>query len=295
MTDDVLELRRIRYNKFIAPMLGEYTRRFSVLDVGAGVDGFNGLETARRFDAAVVMIEQDPQFTVEPGSSVCVLKRHFTVEDLERLSTCEHFDVVLALNILHHFGSEWERAASAILNFGDVVLFQTPDPNTGACGEEWLLAIKLWLEGHGYYVGCSTQYPRHAPRPVYRWDRTNPKTLTDTNVDSPRDCAQVVVEAWGHTKRAANLHKGMFIDWHEGMNLWNWRRMGGWHPPLPEVLQKLRDFPLPERNHGDLVPWNFIFDGRDLFLIDGFEGWEFDDRENLKQTVRWMEAGERCS
>ena len=46
--------------------------------------------------------------------------------DLQKLSECEHFDVVLALNIIHWFPSEWMKIADAILAMGDNIIIETP-------------------------------------------------------------------------------------------------------------------------------------------------------------------------
>ena len=42
------------------------------------------------------------------------------------MASCEHFDVVLAFNVLHHFGKDWQKAAEAVLGLGDNILIESP-------------------------------------------------------------------------------------------------------------------------------------------------------------------------
>ena len=36
------------------------------------------------------------------------------------------------------------------------------------------------------------------------------------------------------------------------------------------------------------MPWNFIFDGADLTLVDGYQ-WEGNDEQNLQDTIKKVE------
>ena len=78
-------------------------------------------------------------------------------------------------------------------------------------------------------------------------------------------------------------------EWIPGINRWNFLQLGGAWPPRLKVLDLIKAFPLPERNHGDMVPHNFIFDGQALHLIDGYEGREFDDSEMMARTIALVE------
>jgi hypothetical protein len=56
------------------------------------------------------------------------------------------------------------------------------------------------------------------------------------------------------------------------------------------VMHDLRNFQLPAEPHGDITAHNFIYDGKDLFLIDGREGWPFSDADGLQDTIAKVEA-----
>ena len=75
-----------------------------------------------------------------------------------------------------------------------------------------------------------------------------------------------------------------------GLNLWNFAQLGGAWPRKDMVLRLIQEFQLPPTNHGDICPHNFLFDGAALFLIDGHEGWAFDDAAGLRKT--WEMVGD---
>jgi len=112
----------------LRPTLESVRRPFRLLDIGANL-GYFSFRAAADFGATAIMIDeceelQDLCATSKP-SSVVYLKRRCSVADLERLAALDHFDVVLALNVLHHFHN-WRRAADIVLSLGDRVIIQTP-------------------------------------------------------------------------------------------------------------------------------------------------------------------------
>src|SRR5436190_235753 len=49
-------------------------------------------------------------------NNIIFLNKQFSPKELAHLSDCEHFDVILALNIFEQFGNHWQEAVDAILN-----------------------------------------------------------------------------------------------------------------------------------------------------------------------------------
>lgn len=124
--------------KLIKPFLNKYKRPFTVLDIGAA-QGYFSLKTATDYKHAVtVMIESGYGETKENDNlleicklntklkNIIFLKSRITPEDLNNLSLCEHFDVVYALNILHHFGHQGKEIVDAVLSLGDYVIIELP-------------------------------------------------------------------------------------------------------------------------------------------------------------------------
>lgn len=278
----------------IAPLLRRYKRRFTLLDLGAGINPYMAQRISREFDCVLVAIEQGeiaPEELAKFGPRALWLRKKMSAEDLERLACCEHFDVALALNILHHH-QDWFQFATQLNRLCDFAICQTPYPNdSGTCGQDIAPEIYEFLSSRGRLLGESVQFDRHLPRPLYLLLSTASGRLSMTNWDSPVGCISARIHSRFDDKQLELPHKSLtrFRRFIHGLNLWNFAQLNGQWPRKERVLQLIRDFPLPAEHHGDIVPHNFIFDGTELHLIDGHEGWEFDDKENLIKTEKMME------
>src|SRR5579872_5613963 len=102
----------------IRPLLQKYNRPITVLDIGAS-QGYFSFRIAHEFDASCVMVEgnyygENGEKTADELEKLCILntnlrniillKKHISPDEFQILSECEHFDVVLVLNVIHHFG-----------------------------------------------------------------------------------------------------------------------------------------------------------------------------------------------
>ena len=113
--------QEVRY-AVIQTLLNRYKRPFTMVDVGAD-NGYCSLRAARDYkDSVFVMIEGDEQERPFMGTqlqSICscnedlhniiFLNRAVAAVDLQRLGECEHFDVVLALDVVNRFGQNWRH------------------------------------------------------------------------------------------------------------------------------------------------------------------------------------------
>jgi len=283
MLDERLELLR--------PLLERYRRRFTVLDLGSN-DGSIAGWIAREFDAVVTCVERNypNQVTENPeGLPVMVLKKEFSGDDLALLAECEHFDVVLALNFLHHFSvGDWKQVARSTLKLGDHIFIQLPKPeDSGAPGQEFTVDMLEFLHD-ALTLGETVQFPGHMPRPLRLHYRAGPTQLTRSSVTSPDQSGMWKVHS--SFKGIYGTSETKRREWIPGINLWNFLQLGGAWPLRSKVLDLLKAFPLPESNHGDMVPHNFIFDGQAIYLIDGYEGWEFDDQAVMAKTIAIVES-----
>ena len=148
--------------ELLLPVLSKYKRRFSVLDLGAGINHPTlGYEIAQEFDAVVVEVEKDWSPDAVAYKRQIVLKHAFSVADLAKLSECEHFDVVLAFNIVHWFGSSWQAAADAILGMGDYVFVQIPTEadSSEVPGYAYIEAMRGYFKEHCEWLGSTAQFP----------------------------------------------------------------------------------------------------------------------------------------
>ncbi len=275
----------------IAPLLRRYQRRFTLLDLGAGINPYMAQRISREFDCVTVAVEQDVIIQDELdklGPRALWLRKKMSAEDLRRLGCSETFDTALALNILHHYGIQWDLALHDVRGMSDWVIVQTPyTTDMGTCGTDITPQIHDSLLRYGKIIGESLQFPGHCPRPIFSLESAGNATLTMSSWTSPANCiyAEVRSDFSGKDIEIRNADgvkpRRPFIH---GVNLWNFAQLGGAWPRKDVALKLIREFPLPRENHGDITPHNFLFDGKELFLIDGHEGWDFDDAEGLRQT-----------
>ncbi len=280
----------------IRPHLSRYTRRFSVLDFGAGINvPAIGTEIAKEFDCVVTCVEKDI-VTPEFSPRIMWLKREFSATDLELMSECEHFDVVLGFNVCHWFGNAALKVADTLRRMGRYVFLQSPHGDDGKATEtfgEPVRALDRLFKASGWnwkHLGDTVQFPGHTPRPVWMFDnagsfRVRNTVLTRTCVSAHANSAETVITA-DHDAIRGRVNRKEWRDWIPGINLANFLHWNGIYPERETIIQRLREYPLPSARHGDITPHNFIIDGERLHLIDGGDTWGGDDRENLELTIR---------
>ena len=280
----------------IRPTITKYKRKFSVLDLGAGINRPTlGLRIAGEFENAVVtVIEKDlTQEIIERHPRVIQLKLNATATDLWRLGECEHFDIVLALNVLHWFGDDWLFAAKAVCEMGDFVFVQLPGlDEKGTPGEGILEALtKRILSRNTHHLGDTAQFPRHTPRPL--WEiRNGIRRLTRTCWTAHDSSADTTIYSTfsyigAQIKDRSKPYSEPYKNWVPGINLWNFCNLGGMWPSREGVIEMLKTHKDKHPIHGDIQPWNFVLDGERLHLIDGCDSWGVPehDRMNLERTI----------
>ena len=292
-----------RYEAF-KPLLQKYKRPFTILDLGAS-QGYFTLRTAWEFPHAVgVMIEGDysPDWHISQNllkickkntqlNNIIFLNKHLTVKDLERLADCEHFDVVLAFNIIHHFGKEWKQAAEAIFKLGDFTIIESP-PSTDKvfANNQEVRALEKFLEEKKGTVLART--PRH----------TDPTALALMQLfETPKKEINYKHWFYGDSSAVGNIsyqvesdfEEKKFIkknqdklirrDWVAGINFITFKTLNGLWPDKEIVVTELLKF--KKLDHGDLLPWNVIIKGRALTAIDDDEGYFYNPAKCLLQTI----------
>ena len=122
----------------IKAALPPWTRPFTMLDLGAA-QGYFGLRFAEDHPyCCAVMIDDGPDLQRMLAANALPftigLQKRLTEQDLEDIADCEHLDVVLALNFLHHC-SDPGRALRAVLRMGEEIFIEVPGPeDVSACG-----------------------------------------------------------------------------------------------------------------------------------------------------------------
>lgn len=150
---------------FIKKILDQYKRPIKVLDLGAS-NGYFSFKIAQDYDALCVMVDTsnrllDLCYLNDTLQGIVYLKHSINLDDLLFLVEHEHFDVILAFNVLHHL-HPCKEIMDTLFMLGDIVIIETPPANdprihkktTIPFIEEYLIA-KMNNELDGQIIGES--------------------------------------------------------------------------------------------------------------------------------------------
>jgi SAM-dependent methyltransferase len=114
----------------LRPLLRQFNRPFSVLEIGAN-NGYFCFRIAADYDATCVLVDGTDRLKriCEANSSkrIIYLEKFVDANDLLKLAETEHFDVVLCFHVLHHV--DWKPFFSALQKLGDYLVVETPPVN----------------------------------------------------------------------------------------------------------------------------------------------------------------------
>ncbi|MFH1254544.1 MAG: class I SAM-dependent methyltransferase [bacterium] len=269
----------IRYPN-IKKILDNYKRPFTVLDIGAS-EGYFSIRIASEYDCTCVMIEGDNSLLLpeicrlnKPLSNLIVLEKFITPQDLKELGECEHFDVVLAFNVIHQMKNAWKETIDNLLALGDNIVIENPPPDCRtAANKEVLPLIEAYLmqNKHGKIIGQVPRYGRPGlPAPDQKYSNVylfemNKNVLNKPTWGSPN----IRFYPINSNYKEKTLYKPRInktIDWKKGINLWTFKHMNGVYPTKEIIREEIKR--LSVFSHGDFLPWNMVVQGKNLELID---------------------------
>ena len=269
----------IRYPN-IKKILDQYQRPFTVLDIGAS-EGYFSLRIAREYDCTCVMLEGDKTLLLpqicglnKQRDNVVVLEKFITPQDLKELGECEHFDLVLAFNVVHQLKDKWKETIDALLTLGDHVLIETPPPGCRtSANKENLPLIEAYLSQNpsGKVVDRVPRYGRPGlPGPDQKYSNVylfemHKNILLKPTWGSPN----LRFYAINSNFKEKTLYKPRIdktLPWKRGINLWTFKYLNGVYPAENVIHQEIKR--LSTFAHGDFLPWNMIVQGNNLELID---------------------------
>jgi len=238
-----------------------------------------------------------------------LLATQVDLEMLRELSRCEHFDVVLALRVVHHFKEPFSDVIDAITSLGDFTFLELPTAGEDTVRAKARVQKELAdhskvLESYNYEkVGEFTIHVGSTMSPMYMVGNTD-KIITRPFFGSPREI-QHSIESTYTTKRFIKgdpLKRGELVsEWVPGINIFTYLMLYGLFPHRKKVAQRIRNYHLPSGSPlQDIRPWNFILSGDSVALIDHTSelsslGTPFrDNPENcLRNTALYVCAGIR--
>lgn len=262
-----------RYEPIKEALEKRYSRCISVLDLGANF-GYFGTRLAYDMGCVSVLVDTKPLHRVLEGnapSTTIWLNARLGADHLRRLARSESFDVVLALNVVHHI-PDWKGAVDALLEMGETVIFELPGKgDKGTANYEICDSLREYVLSKPHEL--LLEMPSHVSgvkRPMVLLEGQN--TITQQTIDAEeRGCQPVEVKIFstrtGKAVRVVHKRTTEMRGFIHGMNLWNFHLLNGAWPVNigPMIKEGLRGI---NRFHDDLRPWNFIIDGLKCHPID---------------------------
>lgn len=266
---------------YIYELLDNYKRPFTVLDIGAS-QGLFSIKIAQRYPHAhCVMVEGDSTNQLpkicelnSSLSNLIVLEKFITVEQLIELGQCEHFDVVLAFNVIHHFKEKWQQAIDALLTLGDHILIETPPRGCHTAANSPIIPlIEDYLDANaaGKIIGKVPRYGRLGlPGPDQKYANfylfQMHKNVLPKSTWGSSHLRYYAINSTFTEKTLFKPRINKIIDWKPGINLWTFKHLNGKYPYRSHIKDEIARLSLVP--HNDFVPWNIIIQGNKLELID---------------------------
>jgi len=208
-----------------------------------------------------------------------LMNRRLTLSDLRELSKCEHFDVVLALRVAHHFKEPFADVIDGLISLGDYTFLEIPtanEPKVRAHGRvvKELANHKAILNEYDYKLVAET--PSHVGpglSPMYLIKNPNANKITKPYWGSRRRLDHIIKTSFNEKifiKKEKHKGRGTLkTKWQVGINLYTYHILNGTWPTRKKVSEMVRNCKLPSGSPlTDIAMWNFILHSGGVNLID---------------------------
>jgi len=292
-----------RYNE-IFKFCKKFNRPISVLDLGAA-EGYFTFRLSEDFSGVFIAVENNPERKLlelcikNNDHKVLLLDKQMNLKNLKSLKEVQHFDIVLALNIIHHFDEPFQDVLDTLVSMSSFCFMEHPNSleNESTKNSQRLEAEKLNLDSFDPILlnktqsGLGNSFNQKLERNLWLLKNTQLKTI-----DRGWRGASKYNESFGsgnHISIKSNFDKidiayGLRDEnrtWIQGIDLRTFLENNGVYPTNDEIINLIDDLEIKYAR--DLGPHNLILNGERLFVIDQND--KFDDvntKEKLKDFLK---------
>ncbi len=251
-----------RYN-VIKPLLNRYTRPITILELGAHNNNALSFSIAQEYDAACVIAESDYVHDVlnicnaRNDKNIILLSKKLSLDDLQRLSECEHFDVILAFDIIRLFKPKWKEAINILLKSADHIIIESPSEQI----EKYLSKNTRTMLTQSHYqdsheIGSLFLFNKYKKYLSRRW----------WNYPYYEIGSYTVFSNFQEKKLIKIQQELVITPWNTGINLLTFKELQGIYPSKKVIIELLE--PLKNIDHTSLHIHNIIIQGNNLVPID---------------------------
>ena len=223
--------------EIIKQFCAQYTRPFTVLDFGAN-SGYFTIRLTELFNCTVVAIEGDWSAMLceilgaNDSRRVVVLNQMFDLPQLRMLARVEHFDLVLAMSVIHHVrGGPMVDIFEALRDLGDHLIVELPvEDNFIPRGNDLQAATALRMPPEARFIGVGLSHMQQKLRPVYHVPRAKISLRRDAGFAKPH----VAINA-DFAKKIVRVGQAPPRPWVPGISLKTYCRFHGAYPAPAQV------------------------------------------------------------
>ena len=213
------------------------------------------------------------------------LRHHFTIDDLRAIAECEHFDLVLGLSVIHHFGGPFDERLAVFRSLGDNLILEFAVEHEACGGDQKAFSLEVdhCLMGYG-----ESHLVEGAKRPIVLFSQMK-TSISKAYIGSPRTDLSLSIYSDFLIKRVRFYNKTEERDWVRGLNLQTYQSYGGVWPTKAVITSQIeaQREGLLSVGHGDIMPHNVILQGDNVVFVDvnGPMDVVFDDAEYFDKLV----------
>ena len=263
----------------------QFNRPISVLDLGAA-EGYFTFRLAEDFSGVFIAVESNPERKLlelcvkNNNHRVLLLDKQMNLKNLKNLKEVQHFDIILALNIIHHFDEPFQDVLDTLVSMSSFCFMEHPNPleNDSTKNSQRLEKEKLKLDSFEPILlnknesGLGNSFNQKLERNLWLLKNTQSKTI-----DRGWRGTSKYDEEFGpgnHISIKSNFDN-IEVDyglrdekrtWIQGIDLRTFLENNGVYPTNEEVLNLINNLKID--NAKDLGPHNLILNGESLFPID---------------------------
>ena len=284
----------------IAKFCQQYDRPISVLDLGAA-EGYFTFRLAEEFDGVFVAVEGDPSRKLldlcnkNINPKVILLQKIMTLDDILRLKEIQHFDIVIAQNIVHHFNEPFQYVLDTIVSMCSYCFFEHPNPMEGKSTKNYerIKTELLDIDKYGAIPlsktesGLGNETSKEIKRTLWLLKNNQAKTIDRGWRNVPRyeeqfgKGKQIRIKSDFNKIEVEYGHREEKREWIHGINLRTFLEYNGEYPSNNQIINLIDKLEIT--NPIDLGPHNLILTGNELYVIDQDEK---HDKVNTKEKLK---------
>ena len=263
----------------------KFNRPISVLDLGAA-EGYFTFRLAEDFSGVFVAVESNPERKLlelcikNNNHKVLLLDKQMNLKNLKNIKEVQHFDIVLALNIIHHFDEPFQNVLDTLVSMSSFCFLEHPNflEDDSTKNSQRLEIEKLNLDNFEPVLlnktssGIGNSFNKKLERNLWLLKNTQSKTIdrgwrgVSKYNDQFGPGNQITIKS---NFDEINVDYGLRNEnriWVHGIDLRTFLENNGVYPSNDEIINLIDNLKINDAK--DLGPHNLILNGENLIPID---------------------------